>query len=73
MMPHIECAPVLRERHAIRPEDIAEITCRIGRRSFATLCEPVADKRRPATTWHGRISLQHTVAEALVCGRMDAA
>lgn len=71
MMPHIECALVLRERHAIRPEDIAGVTCRIGRRSFATVCEPVADKRRPATTWHGRISLQHTVAEALVRGRMD--
>ena len=71
MMPHIECALVLRQRHAIRPEDIAAVTCRIGRRSFATMCEPVADKRRPATTWHGRISLQHTVAEALVRGCMD--
>lgn len=71
MMPHIECALVLRQRHAIRPEDIVGVTCRIGKRSFATMCEPVADKRRPATTWHGRISLQHTVAEALVRGRMD--
>jgi 2-methylcitrate dehydratase PrpD len=71
MMPHIEAALVLRERHDIRPEQIAEVTCLIGQRSFATVCEPVADKRRPATTWHGRISLQHTVAEALVRGRMD--
>jgi 2-methylcitrate dehydratase PrpD len=55
----------------VRPEDIAEVVCHIGRRSFATMCEPVAEKRRPATTWHGRISLQHTVAEALVRGRMD--
>ncbi|MBW6401362.1 MmgE/PrpD family protein [Roseomonas sp. HJA6] len=71
MMPHIECALVLREQHGIRPEDLVGVTCRIGQRSFATMCEPVADKRRPATTWHGRISLQHTVAEALVRGRMD--
>jgi 2-methylcitrate dehydratase PrpD len=71
MMPHIECALILRERHGIRPDDIAEVVCRIGRRSFATLCEPAAEKRRPSTTWHGRISLQHTVAEALVRGRMD--
>ncbi|NGM20832.1 MmgE/PrpD family protein [Roseomonas stagni] len=71
MMPHIECAIVLRDRHAIRPEEITGVTCRIGKRSFATVCEPVADKRRPSTTWHGRISLQHTVAEALVRGRMD--
>jgi 2-methylcitrate dehydratase PrpD len=71
MMPHIECAIALRNSYAIQPEDIAGVTCRIGRRSFATVCEPVADKRRPATTWHGRISLQHTVAEALVRGHMD--
>jgi 2-methylcitrate dehydratase PrpD len=71
MIPHIACALELHARHRPRPEDIAEIVCRIGRRSFATVCEPVEDKRRPASTWHGRISLQHTVAEALVRGRMD--
>ncbi len=71
MMPHIECALSLRATHGFAPGDIAAVTCRIGRRSFATVCEPVADKRRPATTWHGRISLQHTLAEALVLGRMD--
>ncbi|MBO1074537.1 MmgE/PrpD family protein [Roseomonas marmotae] len=71
MMPHIEAALALRARHDIRPEQIEGVTCLIGRRSFATMCEPVEDKRRPSTTWHGRISLQHTVAEALVRGRMD--
>jgi 2-methylcitrate dehydratase PrpD len=71
MIPHIACALALRQRHGVRPEEIAQVVCRIGRRSFATVCEPVEDKRRPATTWHGRISLQHTVAEALVRGRMD--
>jgi 2-methylcitrate dehydratase PrpD len=71
MIPHIACALVLRETHGVRPEDIGHVVCRIGRRSFATVCEPVGDKRRPASTWHGRISLQHTVAEALVRGRMD--
>src|SRR5690606_39192016 len=29
------------------------------------------DKRRPLTSWHGRISLQHTVAEALALGIFD--
>ena len=71
MMPHIEAALALRAAHAIDPAEIESVTCEIGKRSFATVCEPVADKRRPATTWHGRISLQHTVAEALVRGRMD--
>lgn len=71
MMPHIEAAIALRTAHDLRPQDIAQVVARIGKRSFPTMCEPVADKRRPATTWHGRISLQHTVAEALVRGRMD--
>ncbi|WP_439597563.1 MmgE/PrpD family protein [Falsiroseomonas sp.] len=71
MMPHIEAAIALRSTHGVKPEEIAEVVCQIGKRSFPTMCEPVADKRRPATTWHGRISLQHTVAEALVRGRMD--
>ncbi len=70
LMPHIEAALILRERHGLRPADIDEVTCLIGRRSFPTVCEPVAEKVRPATTWHGRISLQHSVAEALVRGRM---
>ncbi len=71
MLPHIECALILRARHGIRPEEVVGVTARIGRRSFRTVCEPVEDKRRPATSWHGRISLQHTIAEALVRGRMD--
>jgi len=71
MLPHIECAIILRETHGIRPEEVVAITARIGKRSFKTVCEPVADKRRPATSWHGRISIQHTVAEALVRGKMD--
>jgi 2-methylcitrate dehydratase PrpD len=50
---------------------VAEIECHIMRRSLPIVCEPVADKVRPRSTWHGRISLQHTVAEALVLGRMD--
>jgi len=71
MIPHIACAIALHRQYGIQPDQIAQVVCRIGKRSFATVCEPVEDKRRPATTWHGRISLQHTVAEALVRGRMD--
>jgi 2-methylcitrate dehydratase PrpD len=71
MIPFIAATLALREEHAIRPEDVAEITCEIMPRSFATICEPVEEKRRPRTSWHGRISLQHTVAEALALGRFD--
>lgn len=71
LMPFIAAALRLRAEHGIAPADVAEIRCEIMPRSFATVCEPVAEKRRPRTPWHGRISLQHTVAEALALGRFD--
>jgi 2-methylcitrate dehydratase PrpD len=71
LMPFISAALVLREQHAINLAEIREISCGIMPRSFRTVCEPVEDKRRPRSSWHGRISLQHTVAEALVLGRFD--
>ena len=71
MMPFISAALALRHEHAIVPDDVVEIVCEIMPRSFATICEPVEEKRRPRTPWHGRISLQHTVAEALALGRFD--
>lgn len=71
LMPFIAAALALREQHAINPQEIREISCQIMPRSFRTVCEPVEDKRRPRTSWHGRISLQHTVAEALALGRFD--
>lgn len=71
MIPFIAAAIELRDVHGVKPEDVDVIYCDIMPRSFATICEPVEEKRRPRTSWHGRISLQHTVAEALVLGRMD--
>lgn len=71
LMPFISAALELREAHAFQVEDIAEVRCEIMPRSFQTVCEPVSEKRRPLTSWHGRISLQHTVAEALVNGHFD--
>ncbi|WP_117195617.1 MmgE/PrpD family protein [Rhizobium terrae] len=71
MIPFIAATIALRDAHGIKPEDVEVIYCDIMPRSFATVCEPAEEKRRPRTSWHGRISLQHTVAEALVLGRMD--
>lgn len=71
LMPFILAALTLRAAQPLDLDAIAEIRCEIMPRSFHTVCEPVSEKRRPATSWHGRISLQHTVAEALVLGRFD--
>lgn len=71
LIPFIEAALELRKQCTIDPDQIREIRCAIMPRSFHTVCEPVEEKRRPLTSWHGRISIQHTVAEALVLGRFD--
>lgn len=71
LIPFIAAAIALRDAHGFAPDDIETIYCDIMPRSFATVCEPEDEKRRPRTSWHARISLQHTVAEALVLGRMD--
>ena len=71
LMPFIDAALQLRQQGEIDPAAIREIRCEIMPRSFRTVCEPLDEKRRPLTSWHGRISLQHTVAEALVLGRFD--
>lgn len=71
LIPFIEAALELRKQNPVDPDLIREIRCAIMPRSFHTVCEPVEEKRRPLTPWHGRISLQHTVAEALALGRFD--
>ncbi len=71
LLPFIRCALDLRDAHEMALDQIEEIRCEIMERSFNTVCVPVEDKRRPKSTWHGRISLQHTVAEALVRRKMD--
>jgi len=71
MMPFIAATIALREQYGIKPDQVERIVCDIIPRSIPIVCEPRADKIRPKSTWHGRISLQHTVAEALVEGRMD--
>jgi 2-methylcitrate dehydratase PrpD len=73
LMPFITAALDIRQQHALDLDAIEEVRCEIMPRSFQTVCEPLEEKRRPLTSWHGRISLQHTVAEALVLGRFDKA
>lgn len=71
LMPHIEATIELRNKYDIKPEDVEGIDAYIKQRSFLTLCNPPELKRRPLTTWHGRISIHHTIAEALVRGEMN--
>lgn len=71
LMPQIEAIIALRDQYGIKPEDVESIDAYIKQRSFLTLVNPVELKRRPLTSWHGRISIHHTIAEALVTGKID--
>lgn len=71
LMPQIEAAIILRNEHDIKPEQVERIDAFIPQKAFPTLCEPREVKIKPATSWLGRISLQHSIAEALVRGKMD--
>lgn len=71
IQPFIDAALELKARHGIQPDDISELTCFIADYAIALVCEPVNEKLRPKNTWHARVSLQHSVAEALVVGKLD--
>jgi 2-methylcitrate dehydratase PrpD len=68
--PYIDALLRLRERHGIVPEQVTRITCSVAPYIVGIVCEPLAEKRRPLTDSHGRVSLQYTSAEALALGRL---
>ena len=70
-IPFVDCALDLRRR-GLRPEAIRRVTCHAAAWILPVVCEPAAEKKRPATEWQGRVSLPFTVAEALFFGRLDA-
>lgn len=69
--PYIDAAFHLQAQHGLAINDIEQIDCYVSEARVATLCEPLSEKLRPLTAWHARVSLQHSVAEALVTGRSD--
>lgn len=66
----IDAALILRERYGIRPDDIANVTCRIAPGETGIVCEPADRKRRPASSYDAAFSLPYLVATALVRGRL---
>jgi 2-methylcitrate dehydratase PrpD len=51
--------------------DIDSIVCPTAPHMVQMICEPVEQKLSPASSWHCRVSLQWSVAEAAVLGRLD--
>ena len=68
--PYIDALLRVRKQHAIRPGSVREIACAVAGHIVPIVCEPVAEKRRPRSDSHGRVSLQYTLAEALHAGRL---
>jgi len=69
--PFVDCILAL-YRDGLRASDVDTVTCLVADWMVPVVCEPIARKRRPATPWHGRVSLPYTIAETLEFGRLDA-
>lgn len=67
--PYMDCARTLVERHRFTIADIEAIELRVPPAFVPILCEPFADKIRPASAYAARFSLPYAVAVILKLGR----
>jgi 2-methylcitrate dehydratase PrpD len=67
----IDAALMLRQQHGIAPDQVVSISCRMPEFVMPLVAEPIAEKRRPRTSFHGRFSLHHSMAEAMLQGTLD--
>lgn len=66
-------AIALREVHRIASEDIESIRVRIAEPAVPLICEPLAAKRRPDSSYAAQFSLPYGIACCLVRGRFGLA
>jgi len=71
--PYMDCALRLREKHRIRPEDIASVSCRTAEGPVPRLWEPLAAKHRPTNGYAAKFSLPYLLAVMFVKGRASLA
>jgi 2-methylcitrate dehydratase PrpD len=57
-------------QHGLRAHDVDWIDCPVAPFIVPIVCNPTEEKFAPATDSHGRVSLQYTLAEALVRGSL---
>lgn len=70
--PYLDAALELRAAHGIDASAVTEIVCLLPDHPlWALVCQPVSEKVRPNNSWHARVSFQHSLAEALVLGKLD--
>ena len=68
--PYLDALLKLRAAHRIDPAKVREIIVPVAAFIVGIVCEPVAEKRRPNSDSHGRVSMQYTLAEAMVLGEL---
>jgi 2-methylcitrate dehydratase PrpD len=68
--PYISAILRLRAAHGLKAADVEQIDCPVAAFIVPIVCEPLGEKLAPASDSHGRISLQYSVAEALVRGSL---
>ena len=66
--PYLDALLRARREHSVRATDIERIDCPVAAFIVGIVCEPIEEKVLPATEAHCRVSLQHTLAEALYFG-----
>ena len=68
--PYLDAILRLRREHAIEPRQVVRIEAPVAAWYVPIVCEPRAEKLRPRSDSHGRVSMQYSLAEALHHGRL---
>ena len=68
-----DAAISLRRTHAIRPHEIVKVRALIPAEVVKTVCEPVANKKKPQNSYDAQFSIPYAVASGLVHGRFGLA
>jgi 2-methylcitrate dehydratase PrpD len=66
--PYLDAILRLCREHGVGAADVERIECPVAGFIVGIVCEPVHEKIAPATDAHCRVSLQHTLAEAVCFG-----
>ncbi len=68
--PYLDALFQLQHEHHFAAGDVARIDVPVAAFIVGIVCEPIEEKVVPASDAHCRVSLQHTLAEALVFGSL---
>ncbi|HEX7054231.1 MAG TPA: MmgE/PrpD family protein [Burkholderiales bacterium] len=66
-------AAIALRRKGVEPEQVASLTALVPEPEIAVICEPAANKRRPANDYDAKFSLPYVVAASLRAGRFGLA